>query len=403
MDPFKKSLGINFGPLFSVQTQDPKNNENEKKGAQLFGDPPSDGPQRDHHGRKIEKQVDFLPIKPVPQDDWFQDSLHGIILVDGRRYRLINGIWYVWEKPNPLNSGVWARSDIRSSKGLPYFTPEGRAMTDKQVAERNYELGIGFGFGGGGGSPSNQSNRSPLHPPKYIDPAEKEGAYSEQFEPGYWHNEYAATEVEKTFVRKAVEEIFNNKCLDNIPGLRDCLKKQWKETILGFNDLKCIQGEHSYKLGLGGHTRPKWYTGKSISEMYLCRKNMTNKGKIDYTQLKAVLLHEMLHLCVGLRNLQEFDAYVIANMCDPNAFGKTNADYWPKTCESQNPPWGYETTERDFAPFRDPATGRYFWASDKFLWDPVTGEVFLKERNPLNILQPYKLGKKMPIIWKCPG
>ena len=163
-----------------------------------------------------------------------------------------------------------------------------------------------------------------------------------------------------------------------------------------------MQREHSYKLGLGGHTKPKWYTGESISEMYLCRKNMTNKGKIDYTQLKAVLLHEMLHLCVGLRNLQEFDVYVIANMCDPNAFGKTNADYWPKTCESQNPPWGYEARERDFAPFRDPATGRYFWTSDKFLWDPVTGEVFLKERDPLNILQPYKLGKKMPIIWKCP-
>ena len=404
MDPFKKSLGINFGPLFSAEAQ---SDQREKKGPELFGDPPSDRPKRDRHGRKIKDYVDFLPIKPIPTDNWFQDYLYGIILVNGKRYRLIDGIWYVWEKPTPLRSGVWVRTPIRSSDGIHYYTDEGRPMTDREVEQRNRELGIGYGFGGGGSTPS---SASPLRPPKFVNPEERE---NEDFNPGEWSRSYSPTDEEKRMIRKAIADILNLQCLEEFaPGLLECLRKEWKNTSFGMNNSICLTDPVNR-----GNTIPLWSNivkkNQQYHEMALCRERLSKYGKIIYKELYATLLHEMLHLCTSSNLMQEFDPYILSNLCDSNAFGKeTTNTIWTNMCIG-NPPW-YNSNSKgpteNFLTIFDRETGRMLYASNLFIWDPVTGEVFQRENLPFGesynlVDNPFRLkkGRKLPMIWKCPG
>lgn len=411
MDPFKKSLGINFGPLFSAPTQESGSKNREKKGAQLFGDPPSGHPNRDRFGNKIKEFDDFVPIPSVPEDDWFQDSLHGIILVDGKRYRLVDGIWYIWEEPTPLREGRWGRSTIRSSQGVHYFT-NGRAMTDREVAERNRELGIGYGYGGGGGATSNDStpNRSPVGPPKFVDPAERE---NQEFNPGKWYSIYKSSEEEKRMIRTVIEDILNLQCLEEfVPGLLECLREAWKNTSFAMSNYECLTNPYNQ-----GNAIPKWSNlaeeNQPYHELSLCRDRLSINGKLSYKKVYSALLHEMLHLCISSNQMQEFDPYVLSNLCDSNAFGKdTKNTIWTNMCIG-NPPW-YRANSKgpteNFLTMIDPETGKILYASNLFIWDPVTGEIFRRESLPFGesynfVNNPHRLkkGKKLPIIWKCSG
>ena len=299
MDPFKKSLGINFGSLFSAPNkganrEEPPQGDDKKSSAELLDILPPD-----------------LGDDPIIIITWHCD---GTVTVDV----LDDGL--PGPRANPLNptqprSGFRGRvydSKLDTSLGSPYpNNPEGpisianttkdspgkkkekpcieeRSEIDEKKSEgirviRNYKRPCGSDTWDCTETWMDTSGKSKGI--GFIGDKGKSNIVKIQscFEPGFWSDGNPATEEEKSLVRKAAEEIFNNECLDNIPGLRDCLKKQWKETSLGFNDQQCKNREHSYKLGLGGHTDPKWYSGRSNSLMYLCRKNMTNKGKIDYT------------------------------------------------------------------------------------------------------------------------
>lgn len=78
-----------------------------------------------------------------------------------------------------------------------------------------------------------------------------------------------------------------------------------------------------------------------------------------------------------------------------------------------NPPW-YRANSKgpteNFLTMIDPETGKILYASNLFIWDPVTGEIFRRESLPFGesynfVNNPHRLkkGKKLPIIWKCPG
>lgn len=422
MDPFKKSLGINFGPLFSVAKESAtRNNNSEKKnGAELS---------------RFKHQTPGNTPKP-DIDVW-------------GGYEVIGWVW-VSTSTDMQQSGYWKPI-------LGEFVGSGLPDTPPIIP-----IGSGGGGsgGGGGGSPKDPPSKNDEKPcieeRTEIEERKSEGIriirnykrpcgsdtwdcretwmntsgknkgtgfmdkgksniikIQSCFDPGIWNTTYPPTEEEKRMIRTAIEEILTLQCLEEIaPGLLECLRKEWKNTEFAMSNSSCITDPTNQ-----GNTIPKWSNlaekNQEYHKMALCRERLSKNGKIIYKELYSVLLHEMLHLCTSSNSMQEFDPYVLSNLCDNNAFGKgTDNIIWTNMCIG-NPPW-YRANSKgpteNFLTMFDKETGRILYASNLFIWDPVTGEVFKREKLSLgesydlaNNPSRLKKGKKLSIIWKCPG
>ena len=204
--------------------------------------------------------------------------------------------------------------------------------------------------------------------------------------PKYW---LEGTSDERAIVSQAVEEAIEEakKCLDDFfPHLRNCMENLWKNKLYGSIENCPDKGTYAWT-----EIKTDNY-GWDPRGITICRRHMPSGTEGSrWLQLKHNMLHELVHACLGT----EFDAQVVASLCHPE--GRLAPD--PIDWDNWSGVWTH--LKEKLADFYQPPPLRNLKMSYRFIWDPETGEIWIKETDPFNP-QFVKKGRKLPIIFKKP-
>ena len=410
MDPFKKSLGINFGPLFSVTVNPSKKeagleidkNKGEKESSPKLQKlrTPGGTPKPD---------IDVIGGFEVVGWEWVSTSSP---LEPGGYWKPVLG-WPVEKDirlPDPPPPGmrfgsgggsgnttsqedehpcVEKRKEVEERKGVriirDYTKPCG---SDKWNCQETWidtsGKSKGIGFKGG--------NKSTIIK---IQPCENE------CEPHKWGLYGAASsKPDKSFqekIKAACSRILQNiDCLnDLIPGLGDCIKKAYAMADISYDrdGSSCLKGNEL------NATATVAYREDPYQLYILFCKDTPN---LTVEEIQAQLLHELVHACGIIRNninidkaYSELDASVIENYCggtgalSPEKSGYLSDWFY---AEGKIPKLGkYQIFEMKVG---NPTRTLYY--STFFIWDPATGEVWVRDNPAINPnLLPFPPKKKI--------
>jgi hypothetical protein len=228
----------------------------------------------------------------------------------------------------------------------------------------------------------------------------------------YNPKEFDGTDDQRDKFKKAFKNLFeDNECLDNFQDLKDCL-------IVEYNRLTVIvvaPGDYRYPYcdaNHDGHTaRPR--DRERGATVYLCDGafRFKNGDKKAEARLRAIVLHELLHVC----GCGELEAEVIENLCEPEGatwdsqldLDQARKDFWPGKDEDLG--WKKQhltphTTPKKFGSIPRAIPGE--WEGEYIVYDCRTGAVYIKSAGRKGQVVSPSGGKYFPargVFYDIPG
>lgn len=173
---------------------------------------------------------------------------------------------------------------------------------------------------------------------------------------------------------------------DLIPGLGDCIKKAYAMADIAYDKdgSRCGIGN-----GLNAFAEVAYSTSQNKPQLFILFCKDTINLTVEEKQAK--LLHELIHACGIVKNnlkedeaYSEFDASVIENYCggagalSPEASGYLYNWFY---AEGKRPD---ENGNYQIFEMKTGNPSRTLYYSTFFIWDPVTGEVWVRDNPAIN-------------------